>query len=200
MHVTSGMWGFAYTHSHCPQSATRHANIVYMHTFLLLHASSTAATLIALRHGGGRRELAWIIPPAIHNGSGRVPLVRKQHQPPLARHLTELWVGTGSASHAQSTAPPGSKDLARCDRLSVKPSATLVTRPVAQMSCDVPSGRRYFHSTSSLLPTSCWLKAGASCCCSRSTRSEMPAASRRAMASSDLRASSSAEKIALDYT
>ena len=94
----------------------------------------------------------------IHNGPERVPLV------------SEAVRGT-SLLPPPRTQGQRPKDPAawRCDRLSVKPSATRVTRPVAQMSCDVPLG---------LFPTSCWLKAGASGCCSRSTRPEMPASYR----------------------
>ena len=56
---------------------------------------------------------------------------------------------SGSASHAQSTAPAGRIVLHALLRLLVTPSAICVTRPVAQISCgSLVSLSWYFHKTS----------------------------------------------------
>mmetsp|Transcript_24056 Transcript_24056/g.59703 ORF Transcript_24056/g.59703 Transcript_24056/m.59703 type:complete len:248 (+) Transcript_24056:332-1075(+) len=103
---------------------------------------------------------------------------------------------SGSASHAQSTAPAGSTCFARFERLVVRPSAIRVTRPDAQMRVGLLSLdlSRYFHSTSSLLPTRLQSKDGARSDWRSSTSSEIPAARRRSSASSVLRSSSAAVK------
>ena len=105
---------------------------------------------------------------------------------------------SGSASHAHRIAPAGSTLRASRERLSVSPSATRATRPVAQTSVgSLVSLFMYFQSTSSLLPISAWSKAGASLGCRRSTVSQTPASTRRCFSSSALARSSSVEKRAL---
>ena len=42
--------------------------------FSILHAPSTASALVAHGRGGVWRELARVIPPAVHHGLGWIPL------------------------------------------------------------------------------------------------------------------------------
>ena len=78
--------------------------------------------------------LTGVIPPAVHLPLGLgVPLLRQQHQPPHCSPATSS--NSGSASHAHSTAPPGSTVCAFELRLSVSPSAIRTTRPLDQMRC-----------------------------------------------------------------
>mmetsp|Transcript_42907 Transcript_42907/g.112761 ORF Transcript_42907/g.112761 Transcript_42907/m.112761 type:complete len:204 (-) Transcript_42907:165-776(-) len=93
--------------------------------------------------------------------------------------------------------PAGRTFCARGLRLSVRPSATRFTRPVAQMRTgSFVSLWKYFQQTSSCFPTSFWSKAGATLPLSASTVSAMPASTRRCISACALDSSSYEEKSA----
>ena len=59
---------------------------------LIIYPGGAATAPVANGRSGGGRELAWVVAPSIDRWLGRVPLLREQHQPLLARHLPKLRV------------------------------------------------------------------------------------------------------------